>query len=85
MRNWAVGFLFGYGVVGLIVLPLLLCAIEVVPSYSSGVTMVLDHSGAFTASRRFGAEAIHLRNLAMNDVNRFLGATIFAQAEASGR
>ena len=85
MRNLVAGFLVGYWMIGLVTLPLVLTAVDVVPSYPSGVTLVLDRSGVFAASRYFGFEATHLRNLAMNHANQFLGATIFAEAAAADR
>lgn len=85
MRNLVTGFLVGYWVIGLVTIPLLLNAMDIVPSYAGGVGMVLDRSGALLASRQFGAEATYLRNLAMNQVNQFLGATVFAEASSADR
>ena len=85
MRNLVAGFLVGYWMIGLVTLPLVLAAADIVPSYPSGVTLVLDRSGLFAASRYFGVEATNLRNQALNHVNQFLGATIFAQAAAVDR
>lgn len=62
MRTAATGFFLGYLAVGLLIAPVVLCALQVTPNYASGVAMVLDREGVSATVDRTAQQLVELRD-----------------------
>lgn len=76
MRAAAAGFLLGYLTIALVIAPALLCALDVTPSYSNGVRIVLDRTGVSPVIQRYGADAENLRDRFAQQVARYVASKL---------
>jgi len=77
MRTAATGFLLGYLTIALLIAPALLCALEVSPTYSDGVTTVLSRTGVLKVMHRYGNEAETMRDQAARSVSHYVASKLW--------
>ncbi len=78
MRTVATGFLLGYLTISLLIAPTMLWALDVAPTYSKGVVMVLDRSGVLGPMRDAVDRAVVARDNVMALVGNYV-ANKFSQ------
>jgi hypothetical protein len=76
MRTAATGFLLGYLTIALVIAPALLCALDITPSYSDGVRVVLNRTGVSPAIQRYGTDAEDLRDRFAERIARYVASRL---------
>ncbi len=77
MRNVVVGFALGYYMIAFLVVPPVLCALELAPNCAGGVVMVLDRNGLLAPIRSYVAQATHFRDRTLSDLSENLAIKLF--------
>jgi hypothetical protein len=77
MRTVTTGFLLGYLVVGFLIAPSVLCALNLVPNYASGVTVVLERTGVSRAIKQSGQQLVEIRDRANQKLAAKIDRLIF--------
>jgi hypothetical protein len=72
MRTALLGFLLGYLLTSLLVVPSLLWAAHAVPSYGRGVTVVLDRTGVLDGAQQAYDAAGEARDLLLQDIQDYV-------------
>jgi hypothetical protein len=62
MRTVATGFVLGYFVIAILVVPALLWGLQMTPTYSSGILVVLDRTGVLGPVEDTAKQVVDLRD-----------------------
>ena len=76
MRTVFAGFLLGYMMVSYMIAPMVLWALQVVPSYTSGVVMVMDRSGVLAPLKQGMDQTAQFRDRQLVRLAEYIGSKL---------
>ncbi|MEJ0018574.1 MAG: hypothetical protein WDN25_18845 [Acetobacteraceae bacterium] len=80
MRTIFGGFILGYLMIALVIAPAVMCALNVTPSYRTGVVTVLERSGVLQPVRDSAREAAQFRDRMLTRLSDFVDSKLTPHA-----
>lgn len=76
MRTVATGFVLGYFLVAILIVPSLLWGLQMTPTYTGGVLMVLDRTGVLGPAEDIAQQVVDLRDRVRAEVVAYVERAI---------